>query len=55
MVACICGIDIPSIALHAGLGFQVAGIVPEAGFRFGEWFRLTIMHRMLADGMSQDQ
>jgi phosphinothricin acetyltransferase len=49
MVACICGINTPSVALHAGLGFQVAGILPEAGFKFGQWLTLTIMHRMLMD------
>ena len=49
MVACVCGINAPSVALHAGLGFQVAGILPEAGFKFGQWLMLTIMHRMLVD------
>jgi phosphinothricin acetyltransferase len=31
MVACICGVNIPSIALHASLGFQQIGLLPEAG------------------------
>ena len=53
VVACICGINVPSEALHASLGFRVVGVLPEAGFKFGEWLRLTIMQRMLEDGVSQ--
>ena len=45
MVACICGVNVPSVALHASLGFREAGLLPEAGNKFGEWLRLLIMHR----------
>jgi L-amino acid N-acyltransferase YncA len=31
MVACICGINLPSVALHASLGFAPIGTLPEAG------------------------
>jgi L-amino acid N-acyltransferase YncA len=47
MVACICGVNVPSVALHASLGFREAGLLPEAGNKFGEWLRLLIMHRPL--------
>jgi phosphinothricin acetyltransferase len=47
MVACICGVNVPSVALHASLGFREAGLLPEAGTKFGEWLRLLIMHRPL--------
>jgi L-amino acid N-acyltransferase YncA len=47
MVACICGVNVPSVALHASLGFQQAGLLPEAGYKFGEWLRLLIMQRPL--------
>jgi L-amino acid N-acyltransferase YncA len=47
MVACICGENVPSVALHASLGFQQAGLLPEAGNKFGEWLRLLIMQRPL--------
>jgi len=47
MVACICGVNPTSVALHASLGFQQVGLLPEAGYKFGEWLRLLIMHRSL--------
>lgn len=43
MVACICGVNVVSERLHASLGFQQAGLLPEAGYKFGEWLRLLIM------------
>jgi L-amino acid N-acyltransferase YncA len=43
MVACICGVNVSSVALHASLGFQQVGLLPEAGRKFGEWLRLLIM------------
>jgi L-amino acid N-acyltransferase YncA len=47
MVACICGVNVSSVALHASLGFQQAGLLPEAGLKFGEWLQLLIMQRLL--------
>lgn len=47
MVACICGVNAVSEALHASLGFKQAGLLPEAGYKFGEWLRLLIMQRQL--------
>jgi L-amino acid N-acyltransferase YncA len=47
MVACICGVNVPSVALHSSLGFQQVGLLPEAGYKFGEWLRLLIMQRPL--------
>jgi L-amino acid N-acyltransferase YncA len=47
MVACICGVNVPSVALHASLGFEQVGLLPEAGYKFGEWLRLSIMQRPL--------
>jgi L-amino acid N-acyltransferase YncA len=47
MVACICGVNASSVALHASLGFQQAGLLPEAGLKFGEWLQLLIMQRPL--------
>jgi len=48
MVACICGVNVLSVALHASLGFAEVGLLPEAGSKFGEWLRLTIMQRQLS-------
>jgi L-amino acid N-acyltransferase YncA len=47
MVACVCGVNPKSIALHASLGFRTIGELPEAGKKFGEWLSLTLMQRML--------
>jgi L-amino acid N-acyltransferase YncA len=47
MVACICGVNVSSVALHASLGFKEVGLLPEAGCKFGEWMRLLIMQRPL--------
>jgi L-amino acid N-acyltransferase YncA len=47
MVACVCGINPPSVALHASLGFLPIGTLPEAGKKFGEWLDLSIMQRSL--------
>jgi L-amino acid N-acyltransferase YncA len=47
MVACILGVNPVSVALHASLGFQQAGLLPEAVYKFGEWVRLLIMQRSL--------
>lgn len=47
MVACICGVNPLSVALHASLGFKEVGVLPEAGNKFGEWLRLLIMQRPL--------
>jgi phosphinothricin acetyltransferase len=47
MVACICGVNPASVALHASLGFEQVGLLPEAGNKFGEWLRLLIMQRLL--------
>lgn len=47
MVACICGVNPMSVRLHSSLGFEQAGLLPEAGNKFGEWLRLLIMRRSL--------
>jgi L-amino acid N-acyltransferase YncA len=48
MVACICGVNVASVALHASLGFEQVGLLPEAGNKFGEWLRLLLMQRRLS-------
>jgi L-amino acid N-acyltransferase YncA len=46
-VACICRANLVSVTLHASLGFQQVGLMPEAGIKFGEWIDLPIMQRHL--------
>jgi L-amino acid N-acyltransferase YncA len=47
MVACIVGDNPVSVRLHKTLGFQEAGLLPEAVFKFGEWVRLLMMQKSL--------
>lgn len=47
MTACIVGVNPPSIALHASLGFEHAGLLPEAVYKFAAWHSLLIMQRAL--------
>jgi L-amino acid N-acyltransferase YncA len=47
MVACILGVNPVSVALHASLGFQQAGLLPDAADKFGERLQLLIMQRFL--------
>jgi phosphinothricin acetyltransferase len=47
MVACICGENPLSVALHASLGFAAIGTLPEAGFKFGKWVDMSMMQRPL--------
>jgi L-amino acid N-acyltransferase YncA len=49
MVACICGVNPKSEALHTSLGFKEVGLLPEAGYKFGQWLRLLIMQRALEE------
>lgn len=39
-----------SIAVHAKLGFRLAGTLPSAGFKFGRWVDSVIMTLPLGDG-----
>jgi L-amino acid N-acyltransferase YncA len=48
--AMIAGIDssnATSIALHEKLGFVRAGVIKEAGFKFGRWLDLVFYQRLL--------
>jgi L-amino acid N-acyltransferase YncA len=47
MIACICGVNDRSVALHTSLGFSQVGLLPDAGRKFEEWLRLLIMQRTL--------
>ena len=42
--------QVPSIALHASLGFLRAGTLRSVGFKFGRWVDTVIMQRPLGRG-----
>ena len=47
MVACICGENPASVALHLSQGFASLGTLPEAGYKFGKWIDMSMMQRPL--------
>lgn len=47
MVACICGENPASVALHQSQGFTNLSTLPEAGFKFGKWIDMSMMQRPL--------
>ena len=47
MLGCIEAENAPSIALHAQLGFTIAGRLDEVGAKFGRWLDLILMQRRL--------
>ena len=51
MVAVIGGSEtLPSIRLHAALGFTHVGILSAIGFKFGRWIDSVLMQRALGPG-----
>jgi L-amino acid N-acyltransferase YncA len=52
MIACICGINVPSVSLHASLGFLPVGTLPEVGRKFGEWLSISLMQRVLVEDLN---
>lgn len=55
MIAGIEAGNAASIRLHASLGFTEAGLLPQAGTKFGRWLDLLFMHLRLADGGPADR
>jgi L-amino acid N-acyltransferase YncA len=53
MIAVIGGSEtLPSIRLHAALGFAQIGVFPAIGFKFGRWIDSVYMQRALGPGRS---
>ena len=47
MVACICGVNEPSVGLHRSMGFEQVASLPETVFKFSKWLGLTMLQRRL--------
>lgn len=47
MIGGIDATNIPSISLHKRLGFEPAGVIREAGFKFGRWLDLAFYQVVL--------
>lgn len=53
MIAVIGGLQSAgSIGLHSRLGFETAGVLPSAGFKFDDWVDSVLMTRTLGHGDS---
>jgi phosphinothricin acetyltransferase len=53
MIAVIGGSEtLPSIRLHAALGFTQIGVFPAIGFKFGRWIDSVYMQRPLGPGQT---
>lgn len=53
MIAVIGGSEtLPSIRLHAALGFVQIGVFPAIGFKFGRWIDSVYMQRALGPGQT---
>jgi L-amino acid N-acyltransferase len=47
MVGCIDAANTPSIQLHLAEGFELSGIVRQAGYKFGRWLDAAFYQRIL--------
>ncbi len=47
MVGGIDAANTSSIALHEGFGFQIVGLLPQVGFKFGRYLDLLFMQKIL--------
>jgi L-amino acid N-acyltransferase YncA len=44
------GVNLPSVRLHAGMGFTECGCIAGSGFKFGRWCDTVLMQRALNGG-----
>lgn len=47
LVAGISSANPPAIAFHEAVGFQRVGLMPEVGFKWGQWLDLVLMQKIL--------
>ncbi|ONG50894.1 GNAT family N-acetyltransferase [Pseudoroseomonas deserti] len=47
MMASIDSGNVPSLRLHARLGFREVGRLPQVGCKFGQWLDLVLMQKLL--------
>lgn len=48
IVALIDAENVPSIRLHAGMGFEEVGHLKQVGFKFGRWLDVIYMERLVS-------
>ena len=47
LIACVTGENEVGLKFHRDQGFEVVGVIPEAGWKFGRWMDLRILQRRL--------
>lgn len=47
MIAGVSGRNAAGIAFHSALGYDTVAIVPQSGFKWGEWLDLVLMQKFL--------
>lgn len=47
LIACVTGENEVGLKFHRDQGFEVVGVIPEAGRKFGRWMDLRILQRRL--------
>ena len=48
IIAIIARVNVASIKLHEKLGFVCRGVLPEAGYKFGNWVDICLYQKMLS-------
>ena len=47
LIACVTGENDVGLKFHRDQGFEVVGVIPDAGLKFGRWMDLRILQRRL--------
>lgn len=47
MIAGVSGANPPGIAFHAAMGYAQVAVVPEVGYKAGQWLDLVLMQKLL--------
>jgi len=47
MIAGVSGANAPGIAFHAAVGYAEVAVLPEVGFKAGQWLDLVLMQKLL--------
>lgn len=47
MIAGISAKNEPGLAFHSAIGYQTVAVVPQSGYKWGEWLDLVLMQKIL--------